>query len=213
MEFENKEKDCISADDKTRIVPITLDRHGCALIPKESPLTATLMWHGRDGRKAGDLDFYCFYVTAKGDTGKIYYRNMGDTGNYPYLALLGDSKDPGEEVIVIERPEELKYVLFAAYSAAENGVGSFYSYNAYLVLQNRNNVKVVAPLLDKNENSYWVAIASLDFTKQEDAVEVKQVEKYSAENEERSPVLKPDGSILMDSGDVEFKAFELNLKK
>ena len=193
--------------------PITLDKGGCAWVPKKSQIKAVLRWHGRDNQKAGDLDFYCFYVTKKNECGKIYYNNMGGKDVSPYIHLLGDSKEPGEEIIIIERPEKLKYILFSAYSAAENGLGSFYSYNAMVIISNADGYKVIAPLLEKNEKSYWVAMASLDFIAKRGAVEVKQVERYSKENSERSPILKPDGTIEMDAGDIEFKGLDLNVKK
>lgn len=193
--------------------PVTLERGGKALISKKSPLKATLKWHGREGKDSGDLDFYCFYVTNKNETGKIYYKNMGGNNKPPYIQLTGDSKNPGEETILIERPEELKYVLFAAYSAAENGIGSFYSYNAYVMISNTQDKSVVAPLLEKNNQSYWVAIAKIDFTLSRFNGEISQIENYSSENDERSPILKTDGEIEMDAGEIEFKDFDLKFKK
>ena len=193
--------------------PITLEKDGATSIPRTSGLTAVLKWHGRDGDNSGDLDFYCFYVTTKEKTGKIYYKNRGKEDTDPYIRLLGDSQNPGEETIIIERPEEIKYLLFSAYSAAENGIGSFYSYNAYVIISNNEDKKVIVPLLEKNNQSYWVAIALLDFTVNDSNVQIKQIEKYSAKNCERSPILQADGTVEMDAGDIEFKGFDLKIKK
>ena len=58
----------------------------------------------------------------------------------------------------------LKYVLFAAYSAVGNGVGSFYSMRAKAVVDNHMGSVVTAPLLEINDHAYWVCIAHIDFT-------------------------------------------------
>jgi len=151
-----------------------------------------------------DLDLYCFYVTKTGKTGKIYYRNKGSNKKSPYIVLDGDSRQAGKETIHIERTEDLQYVLFAAYSALSNGVGSFHSMKAKAVVDNHKGNIVEAPLLERNKFSYWVAIAHIDF-RDSSSMKISHVETYSKINSEASPLLYEDGTFKMDVGPVEFK--------
>ncbi len=205
MTNENQEN---SVQDVERKSAVYLEGKACAYMDKNYSLTVSLEWHGRDGGKAGDLDFYCFYVNKRGETGKVYYKNMGERGAYPYIYHMGDVTTAGREVILIEKPDELKYLLFAAYSAADNGVGSFYSYNAKVIFENEKDNKVVVPLLEKNANSYWAALAFADCTKG-DKIELCSKEQYAPPDEERSPILTAEGEIKMNVGPVEFKGLDL----
>jgi hypothetical protein len=63
---------------------------------------------------------------------------------------------------------------------------------------------VVAPLLERNDLAYWVAIAHIDFTDSK-AMKVSHVERYSRDHSEASPLLYSDGSFRMDVGPIEFK--------
>ncbi|SDN38003.1 hypothetical protein SAMN05443253_11126 [Bacillus sp. OK048] len=63
---------------------------------------------------------------------------------------------------------------------------------------------VIAPLIERNDNAYWVAIAQIDFTKP-GAMKVSHVERYSKDHSEASPVLYTDGSFKMDVGPIELK--------
>ena len=119
-------------------------------------VTATLEWETNK-----DLDLYCFYVTTNGEIGKVYYKNLGSSKVSPYIVLDGDSQEPGKETIRIYRPEALKYVLFAAYSAVGNGIGSFYSMKAKAVVDNHMGSVVTAPLLEINDHAYWCALLIL----------------------------------------------------
>ncbi|GAA3401123.1 hypothetical protein GCM10020370_08110 [Paenibacillus hodogayensis] len=126
--------------------------------------------------------------------GKIYYRNLGSIDKTPYIQLDGDARVHGKETIQIHRPEELKYVMFAAYSAVSNGFGSFKKMKARAVVDNHQGQVVAAPLHQKNSFAYWVAIAQIDFTS-EYQMQVNHVEKYSRSGVERSPLLYQDGTF------------------
>ena len=178
---------------------IMLSKKQSVSLSKRGLLTATLKWE-----KTGDLDLYCFYVTMQGDIGKVYYNNMGNANRYPNIVLKGDSLIPGTEVIEVHKPEVLKYVLIAAYSAVGNGTGSFKSYKPTAIITDTADNKVTVPLYDKNSYSYWVAIAHIDFT-QIDSMKISQVEKYSGVCVEKSPVIYEDGKFKMDIGPIEFK--------
>jgi len=197
-------KEALKPTEKAPIVPLgklNLDKQGSVNIRKAGKVTAKLVWES-----AKDLDLYCFYVTKSNETGKIYYRNLGSGGKSPYIQLDGDSKGKGQETITIHRPEELKYVLFAAYSAISNGVGSFYSMKARAVVDNNQGQQVVSSLYEKNNYAYWVAIAHIDFTAPSE-MKVSHVEQYSKRFTEKSPLLYPDGSFKMNVGKAEFKSF------
>ncbi|MDM5153663.1 TerD family protein [Bacillus sp. DX1.1] len=182
------------------ITKVELKKKQSINIQKSKMVTATLEWETNK-----DLDLYCFYVTKNGEIGKIYYRNLGSSNVSPYIVLDGDAQEPGKETIRIYRPEALKYVLFAAYSAIENGIGSFYSMKAKAVVDNHMGNVVTAPLLERNDNAYWVCIAHIDFTNQNE-MKISHVESYSQDHSEASPLLYEDGKFLMDVGPVEFKS-------
>jgi uncharacterized protein involved in tellurium resistance len=96
----------------------------------------------------------------------------------PYIKLLGDSKTAGEEVVEISRPQYIKYALISAYSALSNGIGSFYSYKAHVVVTDNDQQEVTSHLAHKDPFSYWVAFALIDFTKP-GKITIKNVETYS----------------------------------
>ncbi len=72
------------------------------------------------------------------------------------------------------------------------------------IVSNDSDQKVIANLLKKNDYSYWVAIAHIDFA-DENQMKVSHVENYPNNHSENSPLLYLDGTFLMDKGPVEFK--------
>ncbi|WP_420975187.1 TerD family protein [Bacillus thuringiensis] len=180
-------------------VKVELKKKQSINIQKSKMVTATLEWETNK-----DLDLYCFYVTTNGEIGKVYYKNLGSSKVSPYIVLDGDSQEPGKETIRIYRPEALKYVLFAAYSAVGNGVGSFYSMRAKAVVDNHMGSVVTAPLLEINDHAYWVCIAHIDFTNSNE-LKFSHVESYSKDHSEASPLLYENGKFRMDVGPIEFK--------
>lgn len=165
-------------------------------------ITASLRWDTQ-----ADLDLYGFYVTRDGVEGKVYYKNLGSLDMAPHLQLDGDSRDAGCETINLGDPSSLKYLLIAAYSAVENGVGSFKSYNARAVVSDGQGQEVSSSLSEENDRAYWVAIALIDFSDLNN-VKVTNVETYSGDNVENSPVLHKDGTFEMDVGPIEFKTMQ-----
>lgn len=181
------------------VVKVELKKKQSINIQKSKMVTATLEWETNK-----DLDLYCFYVTTNREIGKIYYKNLGSSKVSPYIVLDGDSQEPGKETIRIYRPEALKYVLFAAYSAVGNGIGSFYSMKAKAVVDNHMGSVVTAPLLEINDHAYWVCIAHIDFTNSNE-MKISHVESYSKDHSEASPLLYENGKFQMDVGPIEFK--------
>lgn len=179
---------------------INLKKKESISIAKSNKIVATLEW----ANPKKDLDLYCFYVLKNGDTGKVYYRSMGNANREPFITLDGDSRVAGKETIVIHDPTQLKYVLFASYSAVSNGFGSFKSMKAQAVVDNQLGQRITSPLYEKNHFAYWVAIAHIDFTDAEN-INVSHVERYSKSGSERSPELYVDGLFEMDRGVIEFK--------
>lgn len=170
-------------------------------------IRALLSWEGR-GAGEGDLDFYCFYVTKEGKSGKVYWKDLGSSDSFPFIAHSGDALRAGEEAIVIERPETLRYALFAAYSAVKNGAGSFASYRPKMTLTDQAGNEVTIPLLNPNHTSYWVAISHLSLG---ETVDIEHIETYGKNGfphmiaAERAPRLHPDGSWDVSKGEIEFK--------
>ena len=184
---------------KINFSKIELKKKQSVNIQKSQRITAVLEWESNK-----DLDLYCFYVTKTGFQGKIYYKDLGSSSQFPFIRLDGDSQKFGTETIEIYRTDELSYVMFAAYSAVGNGIGSFKSMKAKAVVDNHMGNVVVAPLLERNDLAYWVAIAHIDFTDSK-AMKVSHVERYSRDHSEASPLLYSDGSFRMDVGPIEFK--------
>ncbi|MGW3290464.1 TerD family protein [Streptomyces sp. NPDC001002] len=201
---------------------VALTKAGQATIDmrKDDPslvVTAALEWNGGSvaRRQAGaDLDLYALYVPGSLVTppGKrpnksdqvVYYRQLGSPSVQPYIALDGDSRVPGRETVTIRRPDLQGYVLLCAYSAVENGTGSFKSYGAQAVITDGRGSTVTVPLFNNRNLSYWVAIALIDFTVPGGA-QIRHVEKYSGSHVEARPTLYSNGNFRMSTGKVEFK--------
>ncbi|MFB9377600.1 TerD family protein [Kineococcus gynurae] len=193
---------------------IELTKKGSAVIPldfsKRDQAVATVFrvdldWDGgSDKRRArgADLDLYALWADRSGRTGAVYYRDLGSLTAPPFVRLQGDSTTPGRETVEITRPDHLAHVLICAYSAVENGAGSFKSYGARAVVDDGSGSQVTVPLFDDSEK-YWVAIAKLSFG--DDGVRVEQVEDYGKRTTEHRPELHSDGSFTMGAGPVEFK--------
>ncbi|OWA35474.1 hypothetical protein B9G55_12600 [Saccharibacillus sp. O16] len=179
---------------------IQLSKPGSVSIRKSKSAMAMLIWENPQK----DLDLYCFYVTRSGTCGKVYYKDRGNENVAPHIVLDRDSRGAGQETIRIYRTDELKYVLFCAYSAVSNGFGSFKGMKARAIVDNGEGQRVESWLQKKNMFSYWVAIAKIDFTG-EDRMEVSQVETYSRSGVENSPLLYEDGRFEMNVGPIEFK--------
>lgn len=189
-----------SAPVKLEKMNVNLEKRQSVSIAKSEKFIATLEW----ANPKKDLDLYCFYVLANGETGKVYYRDMGNASKAPYITLDGDSKTAGQETIIIHQPSKISYVLIAAYSAVSNGFGSFKKMKAQAVVDNQLGQRVTSGLFEKNNFAYWVAIAHIDLSETSNA-RVSHVEKYSKSGSERSPALYTDGTFEMDKGPVEFK--------
>ncbi|MGA5389076.1 TerD family protein [Streptomyces pseudogriseolus] len=201
---------------------VALTKAGQATIDmrKDDPnlvVTASLEWNGGSvaRRQAGaDLDLYALYVprsvvTSEGKRPNktdyaVYYRQLGSLSSPPYIALDGDSRVPGRETVTIRRPDLQGYVLLCAYSAVENGTGSFKSYGAHAVVTDGRGSTVTVPLFSNRNLSYWVAIALIDFTVP-GGVQIRHVEKYSGNHVEARPTLYSNGNFRMSTGRVEFK--------
>ncbi|WP_237535745.1 TerD family protein [Streptomyces sp. SID3343] len=177
-------------------------------------VTASLVWDGGSDarRKSGaDLDLYALFVPRSevsekksGGNGVIYYKELGSLEAAPYIRLDGDSRTAGRETVRITRPDEQGYVLICAYSAVENGFGSFKSYGAHAEVTDGAGSTVNVPLFNNKRAVFWVAIALVDFTDAE-GVSIQHVEKYSKLMAERRPMLYTDGTFEMGAGPAEFK--------
>jgi len=193
---------------------VTLEKKGSVSLKKGGgEIRARLYWEGRDDEGEGDLDFYCFYVMRDGTCGKIYWNDHGSRDRAPFVTLSGDSRSAGMEEIVLHRPDQLRYALFAAYSAVGNGTGSFMSFRPRVVLTDHAGNEVTIPLLNPNDFSYWVAISHVDVG---DEIRISHVETYGVSgtmfgkkpkgtDAEAAPRLHRDGTFDVSLGDIEFK--------
>jgi stress response protein SCP2/uncharacterized protein involved in tellurium resistance len=180
-------------------------------------VTAALEWDGGSARRrsaGADLDLYALsvprhQVTERGQRARasdlaVYYRMPGSLTGPPFIALDGDAREPGRETVTITRPDLQGYVLLCAYSAVENGVGSFRSYGARVTVTDPTGSTVTAPLFSTRAHAYWVAVALIDFTVPE-GVRIEHVEQYSGRHVEARPTLYSHRTFRMGTGPVEFK--------
>ncbi|MCW2606925.1 MAG: Tellurium resistance protein [Frankiales bacterium] len=193
----------VSLDKKgSAVMPISLDKKTAAA----TTFTCHLDWDGGSASrrsKGADLDFYALVVLADGSIHTVYYRDLGSLTTPPFVRLAGDSTVPGRETIELTNPAALRYVLFCAYSAVENGAGSMKSYGAKAVIDDGRGSQITVPLFDDSEK-YWVAIAKMSFA--EGGVKVEQVEDYGRSTTENRPAIYADGRYEMGAGPVEFKS-------
>lgn len=183
---------------------VSLSKGQGVTLAKSQALRVTLEWDGRTSGGTSDLDLYAFYVLQDGSVGKIYYRNMGRRDQAPFITLDGDSRGAGRETLTVHQPDKLRYVLFAAYSALGNGTGSFASYRPRIIVEDDRGNSTTVPVLGNNTFAYWVALARVDVDRS-GAYTVTHVERYSRFGTERSPLLRKDGVVQMNSGPIEFK--------
>ena len=168
-------------------------------------IRARLIWLGDGPDGEGDLDFYCFYVLADGICGKVYWNDHGKDDAAPFITLSGDSMSAGEEEIILNKPEALRFALFAAYSAIDNGAGAFASYRPKMIITDQDGSEVTIPLLHPVETSYWVAISHV---KVGNGIAIEHVETYGDSDGpgvECAPRLHADGSWDVSKGEIEFK--------
>ncbi|SMB82965.1 VWA domain-containing protein [Deinococcus hopiensis] len=177
---------------------VVLKKNASVDIRKAAQITITLSWTGQ-----GDLDLYALYVLKDGTVGKVYYRDKGSAHTAPYITLSGDSRKAGKETATIHQPDRLAHVVFAAYSAVENGIGSFASYQPITTFTDDLGQEVSTPVRGRNHFSFWVALSAIDLTGEK--ARISHVERYSSFGTERSPLLHPSGRLEMNKGPVEFK--------
>lgn len=179
-------------------------------------IKAELRWRSGMGSGRSDLDLFCWRVGSgsKGRKGGlrgilskknadlaevIYHKNLGAADVAPYVLHGGDLRTPGVETIRAGHLEQHDYLLFGAYQAFGNGVGSLKSFNAHVVVTDAENNKVQVNLNQSHPNRYWATIVLVDFTHPEGYI-VKPVEDYSRPGVESSPILHSDGRITMNEG-------------
>lgn len=167
--------------------------------PAPERFTARLLWDVR----TKDLDLYALYIDARGRPGVCYYRRPGSLKKQPYISLVS-ADTRGADEIEIAHPDTLRYVLLCAYSAFENGIGAFHDFGARVQIDDHSGSVVTVPLYHRDKYSYWVAITLIDLSRPGRTV-VSQVERYSSRRSERRPVLRRDGTFVMDRGPIEFK--------
>ncbi|MFQ6226457.1 TerD family protein [Nocardia sp. NPDC002869] len=133
-------------------------------------------------------------------------RHLGDRGR-------GDIQRGGghtEEIIEVRLAPEIVAVIPVAYSAINNGTGSFHKYRVTLAIENgADSVSIPA---DQAKKSSWIftCVPGIVYNRPE-GVLIERLELYSRRFSEHRPaaVLQPDGrvEVRMDKGPVnQFKA-------
>jgi tellurite resistance protein TerA len=119
-------------------------------------------------------------------------RHLGDVGR--------GVKGRATETIEITMTEEVEAVFPVAYSAQSNGTGSFRRYQVSLGIDNKagTEVTIASENASDEDDVYSVVIGAIRNTI--DGVEVEGLELYSRPGSEERPLVKPDGSVVMDAG-------------
>ena len=128
-------------------------------------------------------------------------RHLGDRGR-------GDVQRGGgqaEEIVEVRFAPEIAAVIPVAYSAINNGAGSFHKYRVTLSIESgADNVTIPA---DQAKKSGWIftCVPGIVYNRPE-GVLIERLELYSRRFSERRPValLQPDGrvEVRMDKGPV-----------
>lgn len=86
-------------------------------------LTVTMNW-----TTEADFDLAALYKTKNGVAGLVYFGDMGDLKNFPFMALdkdegVGDSAGSKREVLTIAKLDEMKFVWLLCwdYNRVKNG--------------------------------------------------------------------------------------------
>lgn len=210
MDFTKRSGINLNKDTASQGVGVALANKGFGVI------TATLRWKSGMGAGRADLDLFG-WVVGKDTAGRkgglagrfgkkdpslatvVYHKNLGSLEQAPYFEHGGDSRTPGQEVMRLGSLEQQDFALFGVYQAFGNGVGSLKSFNAHVVVTDTEGNETVVNLTEDHANRYWAAIALVDLTHPQGYV-IRPVEEYSRPGTEQSPLLRSDGSFVMNEG-------------
>lgn len=120
-------------------------------------------------------------------------KHLGDVGRM--------AKGNAKETIEIRFTPEIAMVVPVAYSARNNGTGSFRRYGVSLGIDNGAGTQISINANDANADDtvYTVVIGAIRNTQQ--GVQIEALEQYSKRRSENRPILTSSGEVIMDKGE------------
>lgn len=184
---------------------ISLTKGSRVTIEKTPVIKARTTWSSNT-----DYDLYALVLTTDGEVHTVsMFGTENDSNFYPSVLNgavrhLGDvgrsSGSEAEETIEITLNPRIAAVVPVAYSAQSNGGGSFKKYKVSLSIDNGagTSVHVDSSNASSDNSVYTVAIGVIRNTPE--GVQIEALEAYSRGGSELRPVLRPDGTVVMDAG-------------
>lgn len=139
--------------------------------------------------KDGHVETICAVNNEKLQTNDGTVKHLGD---------IGVGGGPGTEVIEVRMNDQIDEIVPFAYSAIENGAGSFREYGVSVAVDNGSSdaVHINAADTSADSNRYTCAFARIV---NGSTISIENIEMYSARNSEKRPALV-NGAVVMDAG-------------
>jgi uncharacterized protein involved in tellurium resistance len=127
-------------------------------------LMVTMKW-----TTAADFDLAAVYEAKDGRNGIIYFGDLGDMNNFPYMQLsgdegVGDKGGDNEESMRITRLDDIKYVWIFCwdYGMVQNGSAARFKDSDIVLSIIDNTGKSIAVSIDTGEMGNVCCIATID---------------------------------------------------
>ncbi len=127
-------------------------------------LMVTMKW-----TTAADFDLAAVYEAKDGRNGIIYFGDLGDMNNFPYMQLsgdegVGDKGGDNEESMRITRLDDIKYVWIFCwdYGMVQNGSAARFKDSDIILSIIDNTGKSIAVSIDTGEMGNVCCIATID---------------------------------------------------
>ena len=118
---------------------------------------------------AADFDLAAVYETKEGKHGIVYFGDLGDMNNFPYMQLsgdegVGDKGGDNEETMRITRLDEIKYVWIFCwdYGMVQSGQGARFKDSDLKLALTDNTGKTITVSVDTGDMGNVCCIATLD---------------------------------------------------
>lgn len=152
-----------------------------------------------DSRK--DYDLMALVLYKNGTTRLVSYKNlMTEDGAVKHLGDVGATTGNKIETVEVRLAdvENVDRIAFFAYSARENGSGSFREYGVSVLIDNGQDqpVGIQADEASSDRNRYTLCFGEIV---NGDKVSVESLESYSKNHSEKQPAYV-DGKLVMDKG-------------
>jgi uncharacterized protein involved in tellurium resistance len=182
---------------------VSLTKGASTYLTKTALITITTTWNkGKDydvmalvKYKDGHVETVCAVNNESPSTKDGAVKHRGDVGS--------TSDQPPTEVIEVRMNDAISEIVPFAYSAIENGAGSFKEYGVSVGVDNGagSSVRIRAEEISSDRHRYTCAFARIsnDENTQPPTVKIENIEQYSANHSEKRPAYV-NGQLTMDAG-------------